>query len=104
MNSIDARAQTNISHNSSAFDVEPFRTADGAKLAFASTSSGDFEIYIESADGTNVLRLTNNPANDIQPALQLQGTIPVAGANPVQFSASNYTVNEGAITATVTVT
>ncbi|HEX8891643.1 MAG TPA: Calx-beta domain-containing protein [Pyrinomonadaceae bacterium] len=104
MNSLDGSVPTNITNNSSAFDVEPFRTADGAKVAFASTRSGDFEIYLVSADGTGIVRLTNNPANDIQPALQLQGTIPAAGANTVQFSASNYTVNEGATIATVTVT
>ena len=100
----DGSAQTNISNNASAFDVDPFRSADGAKIAFASTRSGDFEIYIANADGTSPVRLTNNPANDIQPALQLQGTIPAPATNTVQFSAANYTVNENGIVATITVT
>jgi Tol biopolymer transport system component len=104
MNSIDGSAQTNISNNSAAFDVEPSRTADGTRVAFASTRSGDFEIYLESADGTNVVRLTNNPANDIQPSLQLQGTIPAATANTVQFNAANFNVSESGVTATITVT
>lgn len=104
MNNLDGSGQTNISNNAAAFDVEPSITADGAKVAFASTRTGDFEIYLMNADGTNLVRLTNNPANDIQPALQLQNSIPATGTNTVQFSATNYTVAENAITATVTVT
>ncbi len=104
MNAGDGSAQTNISNNSTAFDVEPFRTADGGKVAFASTRSGDFEIYLANADGTSPVRLTNNPTTDIQPALQSLGLVPAASASTLQFSAANYNVSEGAITATITVT
>jgi Tol biopolymer transport system component len=99
----DGSGQTNISNNA-AFDVDPFRSSDGTKIVFASTRSGDFEIYLMNADGTGVARLTNNPATDIQPALQFQGTIPAAAASTVQFSATNYTVSEGGIFVTITVT
>lgn len=99
----DGSGQTDISNNP-AFDVNPFVTSDDSKVVFASTRGGDFEIYLMNADGTGVTRLTNNPATDFQPALQLQGTIPVASTNTVQFSATNYTVSEGGVIATITVT
>ena len=38
-----------------------------AKIAFASQRDGNNEIYVMNADGTNQVRLTNNPANDESP-------------------------------------
>lgn len=37
------------------------------KIAFASTRDGNDEIYAMNTDGTNVVRLTNNPASDTYP-------------------------------------
>ena len=37
------------------------------RIAFTSTRDGNGEIYIMNADGSNVTRLTNNPANDDRP-------------------------------------
>jgi Tol biopolymer transport system component len=105
MNANDGSSQTNISNNA-AFDVEPSRTADGNRVVFASTRSGnDFELFLMNSDGSSVTRLTNNPGNDIQPAFQL-GAIPPppSGTNTVQFSSTNYTVNEDGVFATITVT
>ena len=104
MNASDGSGQTNISNNAAALDVDPFRSTDGTKIAFASSRSDDFEIYIANANGLGAVRLTNNPASDIQPALQRQGTVPGASANTLQFSSVNYQVNEGGTFATITVT
>jgi dipeptidyl aminopeptidase/acylaminoacyl peptidase len=45
-------------------DRTPAWSPDGTKIAFASSRSGNFEIY---ADGTNVRQLTNHPAVDACP-------------------------------------
>ncbi len=37
------------------------------RIAFTSNMDGNNEIYLMDADGTNVTRLTNNIANDINP-------------------------------------
>ena len=39
-----------------------------AKIAFRSLRDGNSEIYVMNADGSGVTRLTNNPADDLQPA------------------------------------
>ncbi len=43
-------------------------------IAFTSEKSGDPEIYTMYADGSNVINLTNNPANDTSPAWSPDGT------------------------------
>lgn len=104
MNDADGSAQTNISNDASAFDVEPFRSSDGARIGYSSTRSGDFEIYLVNPGGSGLLNLTNNPASDIQPALQPQGTIPGVSGASIFFSNASYTVSEGGTVATITVT
>ncbi|MEJ7575994.1 MAG: Calx-beta domain-containing protein [Pyrinomonadaceae bacterium] len=85
------------------FDTSPARSSDGSRVVFASTRDGDFEIYATGADGSGTTKLTdNNEANDIEPAVQPQGTAATEGS--VQFSVANFTVNEGAGSATITVT
>ena len=37
-------------------------------IAFASTRAGNSEIYVMNANGTGVTRLTNNAAEDAEPA------------------------------------
>lgn len=104
MKASDGSSQTQLTNNAAAFDVEPFSSADGGRVAFASTRNDNFEIYMANADGTAPVRLTNNPANDIQPALQSQGVIPGPAASTLRFSAANYSVGEGGVTVTITVT
>lgn len=94
----------NISNNP-AFDVEPARSADGSKVVFASARDDNFDVFIMNADGSLQTRLTSNPANDIQPAIQVTGTIPAGGgASTIQFSASDYSVAEDGRRAVITVT
>ena len=43
-------------------DVEPQWSPDGEKIVFASDRDGDYELYIMNADGTDLVKLTNNMA------------------------------------------
>lgn len=94
----------NISNNPT-FDGEPAFSADGSKVVFSSARGDNFDIFIMNADGSLQTRLTSNPANDIQPAIQITGTIPTGGgASTIQFSASGYSVAEDGRRAVITVT
>lgn len=44
------------------------------KIAFSSTRDGNSEIYVMESDGTNLVRLTRNPAVDAHPAWSPDGT------------------------------
>ncbi|MEP6742600.1 MAG: Calx-beta domain-containing protein, partial [bacterium] len=98
--------QTRLTNNPE-FDIDPAQSSDGTNICFATGRDDNLEIYLMNADGSSLRRLTNNNAADIQPALQANGVIPLppaAGATSVQFSASNYGINEGGGFATLTVT
>lgn len=47
--------------------------ATNGKVVFQSSRDGNFEIYSMNADGTNLLRLTNSPSNDITPSWSPDG-------------------------------
>jgi Tol biopolymer transport system component len=51
------------------FDEDPAWSPDGRRIAFASTrfQSNNIDIYVMDADGSNVIRLTDHPANDQDP-------------------------------------
>jgi Tol biopolymer transport system component len=51
----------------------PFGGGTG-RIAFASNRDGDSEIYVMNADGSNVINLTNNSADDSDPAWSPDGT------------------------------
>jgi TolB protein len=40
---------------------------DGSWIAFSSNQDGNSEIYLMNPDGSNMIRLTNNPASDTEP-------------------------------------
>ena len=46
---------------------------DGSRLAFSSDRDGNTEIYLMKPDGSDVVRLTNNPASDKEPAWSPDG-------------------------------
>jgi TolB protein len=49
-------------------NFSPDFSPDGKKLAFCSTMDGNSEIYVSSADGKNIKRLTYNEAIDTAPS------------------------------------
>jgi Tol biopolymer transport system component len=55
------------------FGVKPSAKLLEAKIAFMSDRDGNREIYVMDADGSNVTRLTNNPAVDDYPAWSPDG-------------------------------
>jgi TolB protein len=54
--------------------ITPAWSPDGSKIAFASYRTGNLEIYAMNADGTGVIRLTNDPADDLYPAWSPDGS------------------------------
>jgi len=52
----------------------PAWSPDGARIAFVSLRSGDAEIYVMDADGSNQVRITNNPSHDTDPSWSPDGT------------------------------
>lgn len=85
-------------------DEDPAWSPDGNRIAFTSDRSGNPEIYVADADGSNVLRLTNNPAADYQPTWSPDGAriafvsersgnadlfaVDLDGTNPVRLTTS----------------
>ncbi|HEV7474865.1 MAG TPA: Calx-beta domain-containing protein [Pyrinomonadaceae bacterium] len=57
------------------YDFDPAWSPDGTKLAFTSNrDGGSFDIYKMNADGSNIQRLTNNPASQGEAAWSPDGT------------------------------
>ena len=56
-------------HNDSSARWSP----DGTRIAFKSSRSGNWDIYVMDANGTNVTRLTDSPANDHDPVWMPDG-------------------------------
>jgi TolB protein len=53
-----------LTKEKSSNNVLPAWSPDGTRLCFASTRDGNMEIYVVNRDGSNLRRLTNNPAGD----------------------------------------
>ena len=51
-----------------ALDAEPVWSPDGNQLAFVTDRDGNDEIYIINVDGSAARNLTQNPADDWDPA------------------------------------
>jgi Tol biopolymer transport system component len=47
--------------------VSPVFSPSGKRIAFASNTDGNYEIYVMNADGTGLLRLTRAAAEDTSP-------------------------------------
>ena len=50
------------------FALAAFVPSSTAQIAFCSNRDGNFEIYVMNTDGSNPVRLTNDPAQDVTPA------------------------------------
>jgi Tol biopolymer transport system component len=55
------------------FQTEPAWSPDGARIAFASRRSGNFDVYVMNADGTGTKRLTSAKENDSHPTWPASG-------------------------------
>jgi Tol biopolymer transport system component len=52
---------------------DPAWSPDGSTIAFASLEGGQYELFIMNPDGSDVIRLTDSPGDDIQPAWSVDG-------------------------------
>jgi Tol biopolymer transport system component len=57
-----------------ASDLYPTWSPDGTRLAFASKRDGNWEIYTMDRDGSNLVRLTSDPADDTNPSWSPDGS------------------------------
>ncbi len=55
------------------FQVEPSWSPDGSRIAFASQRSGNFDIYVMNADGTDTRKVTSTKQNDSHPTWSSSG-------------------------------
>jgi Tol biopolymer transport system component len=95
-------SKTQLTHNSVS-DGFPAWSPDGTKIVFASGDPFDdknVELYVMNADGSNPTRLTNNSALDWFPDWQ---PVTPGVTTSVHFSSGAYNVDEGSISATITV-
>ncbi|HTU15078.1 MAG TPA: hypothetical protein VMF31_07765 [Solirubrobacterales bacterium] len=53
----------------------PVFTADGSRIIYASDNDGDYEIYSRKADGSGLIQLTKNTADDMSPSVDANGRI-----------------------------
>jgi hypothetical protein len=56
------------------FSEWPTWSPDGRLFAFSSSRSGNFEIYVRRVEGGQEVNVSNNPADDVQPAFSRDGT------------------------------
>ena len=48
---------------------------DGLQIAFAAEKNGNWDIFYMNADGTNIIRLTTHPAEDVYPSWSPDGSM-----------------------------
>jgi TolB protein len=61
------RKVTQLTSGRGHHDQHPKWSPDGRRLSFVSSRSGNFDLWVMNADGTNVTRVTDHPANDFDP-------------------------------------
>lgn len=57
----------------SKFDVQPTVSPDGKYIAFVSNLDGNSEIYLMNSDGSGIVRITRDPADDAAPVFSDDG-------------------------------
>ena len=65
----------------------PVWSPDGTQIAFQSNRDGNAEIYVMNRDGSNIRRLTNNPAIDTTPTWSPTGNADRVHVGPVRLAA-----------------
>lgn len=70
---ITGELEENLTNNDNIQDYHAAYSPDGERVAFHSERDGNWDIYVMDADGSNLERLTDNPANDQWPAWSPDG-------------------------------
>jgi len=73
-------------------NYHPAWSPNGTKIAFGSSRDTNPEIYVMDPNGSNIVRLTNNPAEDAQPAWSPDGS-KIAFATNRDGNAEIYVMN-----------
>ena len=71
----DGSNATNLTQGRFRNNAFPDLTADGRQIVFRSTRDGDKVIYLMNSDGTNVRRITQDPAIDTMPTISPRGDL-----------------------------
>jgi TolB protein len=61
------RKVTQLTSGRNHHDQHPKWSPDGKRISFVSSRGGNFDLYVMNADGTNITRVTDHPANDFDP-------------------------------------
>jgi Tol biopolymer transport system component len=69
---VATHAETNLTNTASSMEFDPVWSPDGTRIAFVAFPVGgdNIDVWTMNADGTNLLRLTNDPAADLSPDWQ----------------------------------
>ncbi len=76
-----------------AVDRHPVLSPDGQRVAFASSRSGSFDLWLVNVNGTGLTRLTDHPADDNWPSWSPDGTRLVFTSNRDDPAGALYTVS-----------
>lgn len=74
---VDGTGETKLTTSSVESSYSPNWSPNGRRIAYSTTVSGNREIYTMKTDGTDVVRLTNNLADDLSPKYSPDGTLMV---------------------------
>jgi len=79
----DGSGATNLTQGKFRINAFPDLTADGSEIVFRSTRDGNKQIYLMNSDGTNVRRITTDPADphDTLPSISPNGDMIAFSSN-----------------------
>ncbi len=80
MLNLDGSGPTTLITDGSGLDQEPAWSPDGSRIAFSRGPLDSRDIYAMNADGSGQTNLTNNPANDSDPAWSQGAAVPTPTA------------------------
>jgi Ca2+-binding RTX toxin-like protein len=80
---VATHAETNLTNTPASMEFDPVWSPDGTMIAFVAFPVGgdNIDIWAMNADGTNVIRLTNDPAPDLSPDWQPLPICTISGSD-----------------------